>query len=141
MRRVIRATVAIMSAGVLTATLWAVMTPTEVAGSASQSQLTGEELAASMGLELESSMPADCNDFVEVADPVGYCLDGHVSSVEESWDVGRRLRGYTPTGLEKEIFSTSREMMQAVPGSAEFVNLAQRLINLKQQLEAETSGK
>jgi hypothetical protein len=87
--------------------------PVDVPTAHADEMLTGKDLADQMNLTLEEGRPSGCQDYVEVDDPAGYCLDGAVSSVEESFVVGKLLRGYVPTDSEIQMFDLQQALNTA----------------------------
>ena len=75
---------------------------------------TGSALAEALGLELLPALQSGCQHYVEVDDPAGYCIDAVVTTNLEAWDVGQRLRGYTPTDLDTQIFVLGNRISEAM---------------------------
>lgn len=93
-------------------------------------QLTGDALAASLGLQIQPSMPPGCEDYVVVREGgAGYCLQGHVEPGLESWDVGRRLAGIVPSDLDRQLFALVYEHSQLSQRED-----PERLVELEQQI-------
>ena len=64
---------------------WIRTTPLQTA----ETPLTGKALADSLNLELLAEKPPDCMDFVEVADPAGYCIEDVVVRGSRNRGLGR----------------------------------------------------
>lgn len=78
---------------------------------ASVPDLTGPALVEEMGLEFIGGLPSSgCKWYVDVNGSGGYCLDGHVGSDFEAWEVWHRLAGHVPTALDRDIYEIQHEM-------------------------------
>jgi hypothetical protein len=75
---------------------------------------TGAALAEGLDLELVDGFFAGCYYYVEVEESgAGYCLDDVVTTDEQAWDIGQRLRGHIPTDLERDVFRLEVERSEA----------------------------
>jgi hypothetical protein len=103
-------------------------------GSASaDSELTGDELAAELGLSKSPDMPDDCNDFVQVGNPAGYCLDSLPNDDRERYRIARLLRDMPVTDLDVEIHAVLLEFSESPSDSDRHDELLAQLIALMKQ--------
>ena len=94
----------------------------------------GSALADQLGLELVPNQPESCNDYVEVDDPAGYCLDGKVSSVEESFLAGKLLRQTRVTDAEIEFALLHEELSRVASDSDRAHELISSIRLMEQEL-------
>jgi len=101
--------------------------------------LTGPALVDALGLEFaEGAAPEGCGWFVDVNGVGGYCLDGHVRSDAEAWEVWHRLAGHVPTELDRKV-NQIHEAMKATEDPDELDALAEELAPLLAAQEREPS--
>jgi hypothetical protein len=101
--------------------------------------LTGPALVDALGLEFtEGSGPEGCGWYVDVDGVGGYCLDGHVRSDAEAWEVWHRLAGHVPTVVDRRV-NQIHEAMKTTEDPDELDALAEELAPLLAAQEREPS--
>jgi hypothetical protein len=100
--------------------------------------LTGPSLVQALGLDFTTGPPAGCGWFVDVNGVGGYCLDGHVRSDTEAWEVWHRLAGHVPTEIDRRV-NELHESMRATEDAEELDALADELAPLLIEQEREPS--
>jgi hypothetical protein len=95
--------------------------------------LTGDALAESLGLAKLPEKPGDCVNYVEVDDPAGYCIEEVVHNFQESWTLGRLLRGMPIDDVERQIAALTEELSRTESGSERYHELLVQIEALNQQ--------
>jgi hypothetical protein len=74
--------------------------------------LVGQDLINALGLELQTKRPHGCEAYVEVNDPAGYCVDEHVSSDREFFELAARIHGAPRSELDMRIYDLVAELAE-----------------------------
>jgi hypothetical protein len=98
-----------------------------------EGEMTGETLAEHLSLEKVAERPDSCNDFVEVGEPAGYCLDSLPDDAGERFRVGQLLRGMSVRDVEVEMFKVWTELNLQPSGSDRYQELLAEYVALRQQ--------
>ncbi|MGH9891862.1 MAG: hypothetical protein ACREA0_07755 [bacterium] len=73
----------------------------------------GDDLAEALDLEpITSNVVIGCDQFAQVAESKGYCLDGKVSGFEDFFELATRLQGRVPTADERREFALKQELRE-----------------------------